>query len=247
LTVRDVSAPGEPISDNFWVNPFGLAFALMTVSDLILVNHKGDVIGGGKPGRQIVNLAGFTIHSAIHTARPDVNVIMHSHSVYGKAYSSLGIPVSFTAILSKMSFAHPKIFFIAQLEITTQDACVFYNDCALLADFGGVVIESKVRCTFSSLAVGTITDLSSDFFFRRKELVLPMLCNKRKPSFYKTTVSSLSEPVSFSLLFVSTSSFADFCKLPRSDWCRPCLVHYAREAMSSSAFGERERKDDHAR
>lgn len=44
----------------------------MTVSDLILVSHDGRVIGGGKPGRQVVNLAGFTIHSAIHKARPDV-------------------------------------------------------------------------------------------------------------------------------------------------------------------------------
>lgn len=58
LTCRDVSEVPGQISHNFWVNPFGLAFALMTVSDLILVNSKGDVIGGGKPGRQIVNLAG---------------------------------------------------------------------------------------------------------------------------------------------------------------------------------------------
>ena len=69
LTVRD---PVDPTS--FWfvyfhpscdisdalrcrVNPFGLAFALMTVSDLILVSHEGKVIGGGKPGRQIVNVS----------------------------------------------------------------------------------------------------------------------------------------------------------------------------------------------
>ncbi|KAI5474401.1 class II aldolase/adducin domain containing protein [Pseudohyphozyma bogoriensis] len=116
LTVRD---PEEPT--NFWVNPFGLAFALMTVSDLILVDHKGNVIGGGKPGRRVVNLAGFLIHSSIHKARPEVNAICHSHSIYGKAFSALGIP----------------------LDITTQDACTFYNDCALLPAFGGVVIDSE--------------------------------------------------------------------------------------------------------
>ncbi|KAK4702739.1 hypothetical protein P7C70_g3480, partial [Phenoliferia sp. Uapishka_3] len=128
---------------NFWVNPFGLAFRLMTVEDLILVNYEGKVIAGGKPGRRIVNLAGFRvssskqlrgasqmanvlansailkIHSAIHRARPEVQAICHSHSVYGKAFSTLGKP----------------------LAITTQDSCAFYNDIALLRDFGGVVIN----------------------------------------------------------------------------------------------------------
>lgn len=93
----------------------------MTVSDLIRVDHAGNVVEGGRPGRQIVNLAGFTIHHAIHVARPDVLAICHSHSTYGKAYATLGKP----------------------LEITTQDSCSFYNDVAHLADFGGVVIESK--------------------------------------------------------------------------------------------------------
>jgi ribulose-5-phosphate 4-epimerase/fuculose-1-phosphate aldolase len=61
------------------------------------------------------------IHSAIHKARPEVQAICHSHSVYGKAYSALGKP----------------------LPITTQDSCAFFNDVALLNNFGGVVIEEK--------------------------------------------------------------------------------------------------------
>ena len=82
----------------------------MTVSDLILVNQVGQVIGGGKPGRRVVNIAGFQvsnshpafnslltarsqIHSAIHKARPEVNAICHSHSFYGKTFSTLGKPV----------------------------------------------------------------------------------------------------------------------------------------------------------
>ena len=32
--------------DHFWVNPFGRSFKQMRVSDLILVNHQGDVVEG---------------------------------------------------------------------------------------------------------------------------------------------------------------------------------------------------------
>src|SRR5438034_10381432 len=63
ITARDPER-----ADHFWVNPFGLHFALMRVSDLILVNEKGTVV----EGNAIVNAAAFAIHSQIHAARPDV-------------------------------------------------------------------------------------------------------------------------------------------------------------------------------
>lgn len=31
----------------------------MDAEDIITVSHEGDVIGGGKPGRRVVNKAGF--------------------------------------------------------------------------------------------------------------------------------------------------------------------------------------------
>ncbi|GAA5883167.1 hypothetical protein JCM3774_006863 [Rhodotorula dairenensis] len=116
LTVR---VPGD--QNSFYVNPFGLAFSLMTAEDIITVSHEGDVIGGGRLGRRVVNKAGFLIHSSIHKARPDVQAICHSHSPYGKAWSTLGLP----------------------LEYTTQDSCVFYKSQALLDSFGGVVLSNS--------------------------------------------------------------------------------------------------------
>ena len=97
ITVRD-----PEFLDHFWVNPFGLSFRHMRVSDLLLVNHQGDVVYGAAP----VNRAAFVIHAAIHQARPDVVAAAHAHSSYGKSFSSLGIP----------------------LAPITQDACVFYDD-----------------------------------------------------------------------------------------------------------------------
>ena len=109
ITVRDPEYP-----DHFWVNPFGKSFRHIKSSDLILVNHSGDVVYGNAP----VNQAAFVIHSAIHQARPEVIAAAHSHSVHGKAWSSLG----------------------RQLDPITQDACIFYNDHTVISEQGGAVV-----------------------------------------------------------------------------------------------------------
>src|SRR5438132_9335349 len=54
--------------DHFWVNPFGMSFAHIHVSDLLLVDSDGKVVQGDGA----VNTAAFAIHSTIHAARPDV-------------------------------------------------------------------------------------------------------------------------------------------------------------------------------
>ena len=61
-------------------------FAHIRVSDLMLINDQGEVVEGGRP----VNQAAFAIHSQVHAARPDVVAAAHSHSIYGKAWSTLG-------------------------------------------------------------------------------------------------------------------------------------------------------------
>jgi Class II Aldolase and Adducin N-terminal domain len=71
ITVRD-----PEMADHFWVNPFGMHFAHIRVSDLVLVNEKGDVVEGDR----LVNESAFAIHSRVHMARPDVVAAAHAHS-----------------------------------------------------------------------------------------------------------------------------------------------------------------------
>ena len=63
ITVRDPER-----LDHFWVNPFGMHFGHIRVSDLVLVDEKGEVVEGDR----IVNESAFAIHSRVHMARPDV-------------------------------------------------------------------------------------------------------------------------------------------------------------------------------
>jgi ribulose-5-phosphate 4-epimerase/fuculose-1-phosphate aldolase len=110
ITARDPEKP-----DHFWVNPFGMDFGRIRVSDLILVNHEGEVVEGDFP----VNTAAFAIHSSVHAARPDCIAAAHAHSLYGKAWSALG----------------------RLLDPITQDACAFYEDHSIFHDFTGVVYD----------------------------------------------------------------------------------------------------------
>jgi ribulose-5-phosphate 4-epimerase/fuculose-1-phosphate aldolase len=110
LTGRDPEHP-----ELFWVNPLGMGFGMIRARDLILVDHQGTVVEGDWP----VNTAACAIHSQIHAARPDVKAAAHTHSTYGRAFSTLGRP----------------------LLPLTQDACAFHGDHAVFDDYTGVVLD----------------------------------------------------------------------------------------------------------
>jgi ribulose-5-phosphate 4-epimerase/fuculose-1-phosphate aldolase len=55
-------------------------------SSLARIDLDGKVIS---PAGAHVNEAGFTVHSAIHAARPDVHCVIHTHTRAGMALSSL--------------------------------------------------------------------------------------------------------------------------------------------------------------
>ena len=112
ITCRD-----PELQDHFWVNPFAMHFSQISVSDLLLVDHEGNIVHGDRP----VNQAAFAIHSRLHMARPDVMAAAHSHSVYGRTFSTLG----------------------KQLDPITQDACAFYDNTVVFDDYTGVVAETS--------------------------------------------------------------------------------------------------------
>ena len=99
----------------FWVTPFGLDFGEVTADALVLSDHTGKVL----EGEASVNTAAFLIHSAVHAARPDVGCVVHAHGLWGRTFAALG----------------------RGLRPITQNACAFYNDHAVLAEFDGPVLS----------------------------------------------------------------------------------------------------------
>lgn len=102
----------DPIlTDHFWINPLGMDFSRVCVSDLALVRDDGVIVKGSCP----INAAGYAIHSTIHKLRPDVNAVAHSHSRFGTTFATLN----------------------RRLPPISQEACSFYKDHGLYNSYGG--------------------------------------------------------------------------------------------------------------
>ena len=112
ITVRD-----PEFTDSYWVNPFGMHFSLVKQSDLVRVDHAGNVVEGDRA----VNGAAVAIHCAVHAARPEVMAAAHAHGPYGKTLSTLEMTV----------------------EPLTQDSCAFYNDIGVHDNYTGVVLDPE--------------------------------------------------------------------------------------------------------
>uniref|UniRef100_A0A8C1Z714 Alpha-adducin n=1 Tax=Cyprinus carpio TaxID=7962 RepID=A0A8C1Z714_CYPCA len=74
--------------ERFLIVPFGLLYSEVTASSLVKINLQGEIVDRGSTNLG-VNQAGFTLHSAIYAARPDVKCIVHIHTPAGAAVSAM--------------------------------------------------------------------------------------------------------------------------------------------------------------
>jgi len=103
VTVRDPEH-----DDRLWANPMGVSFGRMRVSDLVQIDHEGNLLVGDRP----VNPVGVLLHAAVHRARPEVVGVCHAHSTNGSAWSTFARPV----------------------EPLTQDCAVFFERQAIITE-----------------------------------------------------------------------------------------------------------------
>jgi ribulose-5-phosphate 4-epimerase/fuculose-1-phosphate aldolase len=95
-------------ADHFWVNPVGVAMHQVKVSHLVQVNPLGQVVRGSG----MVNPVGLLLHTAVHQARPDVSAVCHAHALHASTWAS----------------------FERLLDPITQDACIFFENQALIRE-----------------------------------------------------------------------------------------------------------------
>ena len=106
LIFTHISARLPGPEHHFLINPYGMMFEEITASSLVKVD-----LGGNKvmDSPYEINPAGFTIHSAIHAAREDAKVVLHTHSLNGVAVSAQKngvLPISQQSLFVLTSLAY---------------------------------------------------------------------------------------------------------------------------------------------
>ena len=91
---------------HFLINPYGMMFDEITASSLVKIDMQGRKVADNP---WPVNPAGFTIHSAVHAARQDVQCVLHTHTLNGVAVAAQKagvLPLSQQSIFVLQSLAY---------------------------------------------------------------------------------------------------------------------------------------------
>ncbi|HEX7719336.1 MAG TPA: class II aldolase/adducin family protein, partial [Woeseiaceae bacterium] len=106
LVFTHISARVPGPEEHFLINAYGLLFEEMTASSLVKVDLHGNLV---METPYVINPAGFTIHSAVHEARPDVNCVLHTHTPAGVAVSAQVaglLPISQASLFPMISIGY---------------------------------------------------------------------------------------------------------------------------------------------
>ena len=123
---------------DFYVNGTGMHFSKIKASDLVLVeNNKFEEM---KKKPEIVDPTAINIHGAIHNKVPNARCILHVHSKYATALSSLKNPT---------------------LPPIDQNTMRYYNRVAVYDDFGGLGFEEESKKMASSIGNYSILILAN--------------------------------------------------------------------------------------
>jgi ribulose-5-phosphate 4-epimerase/fuculose-1-phosphate aldolase len=106
LVFTHISARVPGPDEHFLINAYGLLFEEMTASSLVKVDLQGNLV---LDSPYAINPAGFTIHSAVHEARPDVSCVLHTHTRAGVAVSAQAaglLPISQASLIPLISIGY---------------------------------------------------------------------------------------------------------------------------------------------
>ena len=150
LVFTHISARVPGPDEHFLINAYGMMFEEMTASSLLKVDLHGNKV---VESSQVVNPAGFIIHSAVHAARPDVTCVLHTHTRSGVAVSAQAeglLPLSQTSLFPYATLGYHDYEGVALNEDEKPRLVADLGDCnaLILRNHGLLTVGASVADAF---------------------------------------------------------------------------------------------------
>jgi adducin len=139
-------------TEHFLINPFGMLYNEITASGLVKVDMQGEVVEAGTTNFG-VNVAGFMLHAAIHSARPDLKCVIHVHTPNIIAVSSMKCGLLYlsqeSCLIGDVSYHSYEGLVVekAEWETLSRDLGV-HNKVMLLRNHGAVCCGETIEEAF---------------------------------------------------------------------------------------------------
>ncbi len=137
----------------FLINPYGMLFEEITASSLVKVDSQCRTV---LPTEYLVNPAGFTIHSAVHAARPDVTCVLHTHTAAGIAVSAqpeglLPLSQQATLVLASLGYHDYEGIALSEEEKPRLQRDLGDKVCLILRNHGLLTVGSSISNAFLAM------------------------------------------------------------------------------------------------
>lgn len=139
-------------TEHFLINPFGMLYNEITASGLVKVDMQGEVVEAGTTNFG-VNVAGFMLHAAIHSARPDLKCVIHVHMPNIVAVSSMKCGLLYlsqeSCLIGDVSYHNYEGLVVekAEWESLSRDLGV-HNKVMLLRNHGAICCGETIEEAF---------------------------------------------------------------------------------------------------
>jgi L-fuculose-phosphate aldolase len=153
------------------IGPSGIEYAAVNVEDVVIVDRLGQIVEGKwKPSSEL------SFHLALYRKRPEINAVVHTHSVYATTIACLNweIPaVHYLVAFSgdKVPLAPYATFGSDELATSVGDHIGNYN-ALLLANHGLVAIGTDIDSAFN---VAEEIELVARIYYQAKSIGQPVL------------------------------------------------------------------------
>lgn len=140
-----------PGTEELLINAFGLSFEEITASNLVKIDIEGNILDKDCPFD--INPAGYTIHSAVHLARPEEQCTIHLHHPDAIAIASTEeglLPYSQYAalVLSSLSYHQYEGLAVNEDEISRIQEDLGQTNFMLLRNHGALTMGKTIGDAF---------------------------------------------------------------------------------------------------
>jgi L-fuculose-phosphate aldolase len=138
------------LPDSFLITPSAIPPALMKASDMVELNWAGQIVSGKKPSSE------WRFHKDIYLARPDVNAIIHTHSMFSTTLACMHQEIPAFHYMIAMAGADsircaPYALFGTQALSDDAVAALSERKACLLANHGLIVVGKNLIEAYSLL------------------------------------------------------------------------------------------------